>query len=332
MSPSTTACVPVLREVDLKIPAGRLTAIVGPNGMGKTTLLGVMAGVLSPQKGYVEIDGLRRRRTEEEELAIRRRVVYLPDHPWLPMTRTGREFLLGVGRLYDVDSGRLIDHVERLLELFQLVREGDWPIRSYSNGQKKKIAVASALVTEAPILLLDEPFAGGLDPAGILALRHVLRRLAAQPDRTIVMTAPVPELVEETADEIVVLAEGRIAAHDTLAGLRKLTNCDDSLAEVLARLTHPKSLDTIERFGGGRAMTQLIRTIVYWLRRAWPPAWMIFTALLLCGICEFSLWEMQYFYGDAADPQKFHLPRDAMLIWSAGAMAHIAALQLSSIV
>src|SRR5688500_6532056 len=156
---------PVLREVDLKIPAGRLTAIVGPNGMGKTTLLSVLAGVLSPQHGYVEIDGLRRRRTEEEELEIRRRVVYLPDHPWLPVLRTGREFLLAVGQLYIKDSDRLIDHVERLLALFQLRREGDWPIRSYSNGQKKKIAVAGALVTEAPILLLDEPFAGGLDPA-----------------------------------------------------------------------------------------------------------------------------------------------------------------------
>lgn len=239
---------PVLQEIELKIPAGRLTAIVGPNGMGKTTLLGVMAGVLSPQKGYVEIDGLRRRRTEEEELAIRRRVVYLPDHPWLPVARTGREFLLGVGQLYGVEIGRLIDHVERLLELFQLLREGDWPIRSYSNGQKKKIAVASTLVTEAPILLLDEPFAGGLDPAGILALQHVLRRLAAQPERTIVMTAPVPELVEETADEVVVLADGRIAAHDTVAGLRELAECDGSLAEVLARLTHPKTLGTIERY------------------------------------------------------------------------------------
>lgn len=239
---------PVLRQVDLTIPAGRLTAIVGPNGMGKTTLLGVMAGVLSPQKGRVEIDGLVRRRSEEEELAIRRRVVYLPDHPWLPVGRTGREFLLGVGRLYDRDIDHLMNHVERLLELFQLVREGDWPIRSYSNGQKKKIAIASALVTDAPIMLLDEPFAGGLDPAGILALRHVLRRLAVDSARTIVMTAPVPELVEETADEIVVLASGQIAAHDTLDGLRRLSGCDGSLADVLARLTHPQTLDTIERY------------------------------------------------------------------------------------
>ena len=129
---------PVLRQINLQIEAGELTAIVGPNGMGKSTLLGVIAGILSPQRGYVEIDGLRRRRTEEEEQEIHRRVVYLPDHPWLPVNQTGREFLLGVGRLYDVDSDRLFDHIKRLLTLFELAREGDWPMRSYSNGQKKK--------------------------------------------------------------------------------------------------------------------------------------------------------------------------------------------------
>ena len=83
---------PVLREVDLKIPAGRLTAIVGPNGMGKTTLLGVMAGVLSPQKGTSKSTASAGGRTEDEELAIRRRVVYLPDHPWLPMPAPAASF------------------------------------------------------------------------------------------------------------------------------------------------------------------------------------------------------------------------------------------------
>lgn len=239
---------PVLRDISLKIPAGRLTAIVGPNGMGKTTLLGVIAGVLSPQHGFCEIDGLRRRRSEDEELEIRRRVVYLPDHPWLPMERTGRELLLGIGQLYDIDTDHLLGHVDRLLELFNLTREGDWPIRGYSNGQKKKIAIASALVTQAPIMLFDEPFAGGLDPAGILALRHVLKRLASDPKRTVVLTAPVPELVEELADEIVVVRDGTLAAHDTPAGLRRLTACSGSLAEVLARLTHPETLDSVERY------------------------------------------------------------------------------------
>src|SRR6266436_3190521 len=98
---------PVLRHINLTIPPGSLAAVIGPNGMGKSTLLSVIAGVLTPQHGRVEIDGLHRKSSIENELAIRRLVVYLPDRPWLPKNRTGREFLLGVGRLYDVPVERL---------------------------------------------------------------------------------------------------------------------------------------------------------------------------------------------------------------------------------
>lgn len=239
---------PVLRDVTLQIPAGQIVAIVGPNGIGKTTLLGVMAGVLTPQRGFVEIDGARRHRSTEEELAIRRRVVYLPDHPWLPVNRTGREFLLAVGQLYDLEINGLIEHVDRLLALFHLAKEGDWPIRSYSNGQKKKVALAAALVSQVPILFLDEPFGGGLDPAGILALREVLKRLGTQPERTIIMTAPAPELVEELASRVIVLRDGRVVAFDDLDGLRRLANCSGTLTEVLAKLIHPETLEQVEQY------------------------------------------------------------------------------------
>ena len=75
---------PVLRRIDLTIETGELVAVIGPNGMGKSTLLSVMAGVLSPQHGKVLIDGLERKSTVEQELAIRQRTVFLPDRPWLP--------------------------------------------------------------------------------------------------------------------------------------------------------------------------------------------------------------------------------------------------------
>jgi ABC-type multidrug transport system ATPase subunit len=239
---------PVLKDVNLAIDSGQLIAIIGPNGMGKSTLLSAMAGVLAPQKGKVKINGRLRRASEEDELEIRRQVVYLPDQPWLPKNRTGREFLLAVGRLYDIDDDRLLDHVERLLRLFELTRHGDQPIRSYSAGQKKKIALAGALVTEAPILLLDEPFSGGLDPSGILALKRVLERLARRQDATIVITAPVPELVEDLAHRIVILHDGRIAAFDSLEGLRRMTQCDGPLAEVLERLIFPETLKNLKHY------------------------------------------------------------------------------------
>jgi ABC-type multidrug transport system ATPase subunit len=239
---------PVLQDISLTIDTGRVTAIVGPNGMGKTTLLGVMAGLLSPQRGEVRINKLRRRGSVEEELEIRRQVAYLPDQPWLPRNRTGREFLFGVGKLYDIDDIRLLDHVDRLLALFQMDREGDWPIRSYSHGQKKKIALASVLITDCPILLLDEPFGGGLDPSGILALKEVLKRLAETPQRMIVMTAPDPSLVEEFAERILVLRDGRIAAFDTADGLRRLAGETGALTDVIGKLTFPEALNAVNRY------------------------------------------------------------------------------------
>src|SRR5436190_5261101 len=181
---------PVLRDVNLDVRRGEVIALMGPNGMGKSTLLGIIAGQLWPLYGTVEIGGLLRRSSRENEEAIRKQVIYLPADPWLPAGRTPREWLLAVGRVYNVDEHRLMDHVDRLLDLFALTKQGDSMIASLSTGQRKKVALAGALVSEAPVMLLDEPFAGGLDPSGILALRRVLQRRAAGDDFTIVFATP----------------------------------------------------------------------------------------------------------------------------------------------
>lgn len=245
---------PVLRDVSLHVRRGELVALMGPNGMGKSSLMGVLSGMLWPLKGSVDINGKRRRESVEEEQAIRKEVFYLAAEPWLPKGSTGREWVLAVGRVYGIPDDRLMDHVERLLTLFDLTKQGDSKTSSYSSGQRKKVALCGALVAETPVMLLDEPFSGGLDPSGILALKRVLRHRVDKEDATVVMATPVPELVEELADRIAVLREGQLIACDTVEGLRQLARCDGTLDEVYERLVNPQAVANIQQyFEGGTA-------------------------------------------------------------------------------
>jgi len=239
---------PVLKHVSLEIKAGELVGLMGPNGMGKSTLLGIIAGILDPVKGYVEIDGLRRNKSPEQDLEIKTKIAYLPDHPWYPKNRTGREFLEAVGRVYEIPTKRLDEQINNLMHLFDLEKKADSMIRSYSNGQQKKLAVASVLVSEAKILILDEPFSGGLDPSSILALKKVLKWYAERKDVTVIMATPVPEIVEQLADRIAILRFGELAAFDTVEGLLKMCNCEGNLGDVLEHLINPQTMKNIEDY------------------------------------------------------------------------------------
>ncbi len=243
----------VLRGIDLRIEAGEVVVLLGPNGQGKTTLLSIMGGALTPLRGEVLIEGRLRRSTPEDELAIRRRCYYLPDKPWLPGNRTGREFLYSVGRIYEIEPEPLVDHIERLLELFELTEQGNQPIRSYSAGQVKKIGLCSALVSETPILLMDEPFSGGLDPSALYALKRLFQQYSQLKQKTVVLTSPVPEIVEDVASRIVILEQGRVLAFESIEGLKRLTQCHGSLSDVLEKLIHREAPDRVARYFEGQA-------------------------------------------------------------------------------
>ena len=238
---------PVLRDVSLQVYAGEVLALMGPNGMGKSTLMGVMAGLLWPVEGHVSIGGRRRRVDEATELAIRQDVVHLAAEPWVPSLMTGRAWVLATGRAHAVPDRRLLPHAERLIDVFNLSEQAEGNVGRYSSGQKKKVALCAALVTDAPVLLLDEPFAGGLDPSGILTLKAILQRHAADRDRTVVMATPVPELVEEVADRVAVIADGRLAALATPDELRRQAGAA-TLAEAYERLVHPDTLAKLDRY------------------------------------------------------------------------------------
>ena len=215
-----------------------------------------------------------------------------------------------------------MNHVERLLTVFELAKEGDWPIRSYSNGQQKKIAICSALVTEAPILLLDEPFSGGLDPAGIMALKCILRHLAKSAGATVILTTPVPELVEELADRIVVIRDGELLAFDTPDGLRAAHGFDGAAHRSAAKADFPGG-DWEYRavFEGGEAMIRFLSGRI----RTWVwPSWFlaIFAAFYLGyeAMLAYLRWEHHF---SRSDLREFFGQRDGcmlFLVTAAGAL------------
>jgi ABC-type multidrug transport system ATPase subunit len=245
--------LPVLKSVNLRFEKGELIVIVGPNGMGKSTLMAVLAGVILPVRGHVAIDGVRWRQSAQDELALRSRTTYLPDHAWIPGLRTGREFLHAVGRVYAIEPERILDHANRLLNLFSLTDHADSPIRSYSGGQQKKIALCGSLIAETPILFLDEPFSGGLDPAGLHALKRILQYRVQQQGATVILTSPVPQIVEEIASRIVILKDGQVAAFDTVGNLSAQAG-EVGLENVLEKLLHAETEEKLaDYFKGIRA-------------------------------------------------------------------------------
>ena len=239
---------PILKDVSLDIKHGELVVVMGPNGMGKSTLLGLIGGTMYPIKGQIEIDGKIRRSSIENEKAIRRKLVYLPDTPFLPPAISGQEFLLSVARLYDIDSIHAMEHAENLLEVFDLKEKADSPISSYSTGQQKKLGLCSALLTEAPILILDEPFSGGLDSAALLTMSKILKMLAARDDITVLMAVPVPELVEPLADKVIIIADGEIVAYDSPDAIKQQAGGNISLSEALEKLAHPDRVNKIDEY------------------------------------------------------------------------------------
>ena len=259
---------PVLEEVSLTVRRGECVAVLGPNASGKTTLLETIGGLLHPMGGEVRIGGLVRRRTVDEELAIRNRCVYLPVDAWMPAGMTVRDFLIGGGRLYEMpfddDGDGLFARVEAVADLFHLSAVLDSPGSALSTGQGRKVQLAAALLPQSPTLVLDEPFSGGLDPAGIVALKSVLRHLTRDEGRTALFSIPVPELLDGLADRVIVLQGTGIGLDATPAEIMARSG-RDTLGEALTDVAFGDAGESVaryfartdgERADGGRVDTE----------------------------------------------------------------------------
>ncbi len=192
-----------LREVSLSVHQGQIVGLIGPNGVGKSTLLNLIAGLILPTKGRVTICGHPAR-----SVGARRYLGFMPEHPVFPGLYTARAVLRYHAALLGLSGKAVSRQVEQSIEQLQMKEFANRPATDFSQGMKQRLALAIAMMSDPQLLLLDEP-SNGLDPIGIVELRDLLRQLRGSGTSVVISSHRLGELEKLTSDYIF-MHQGRI--------------------------------------------------------------------------------------------------------------------------
>ena len=205
--------VVAVNDVSMTIGPG-VTGLLGPNGAGKTTLIAMMSGFLAPSTGTVTLDGEPLWRNEE----VYRKLGLVPEREALFDYLTGRQFVVAMAELHGIaDAGAA---AQRAIAQIEMTDAQDRTISTYSKGMRQRIKMASSLVHDPAVLLLDEPF-NGMDPRQRIHLMELLRTMGAE-GRTVLFSSHILEEVEQVARQIEVMVAGRHAASGDFGAIRRL--------------------------------------------------------------------------------------------------------------
>jgi len=219
--------------LDLEVRKGEVFGLLGPNGSGKSTTLKMILGLVKPDSGSVNVLGIN---VEDDSVAVKRKIGYVPEAPRIYEFLTSLEFLDFTGDVYGMAPEEKKKRIEEFVRALDLEgREGDI-ISSYSEGMKQKVVIISALMHKPELLLLDEPLSG-LDPKSARIVKDLLRELASQGVTTI-MSTHILEIAQAMCDRIAIMYGGRLLALGTMEELRRKAKMPESgLEDIFLKLT-----------------------------------------------------------------------------------------------
>ncbi len=214
-----------VNSLDLKVKKGEIFGFLGPNGAGKTTTIKTMMSLLKPTGGTVKIMG---QDINKNSTAVRSKIGYLPENIQLYKNLTGKETLEFFAALRDVPKRE----VKEKLKKVNLLKAADKKVGKYSKGMVQRLAFAQAILGEPPLLILDEP-TSGLDPEGTSKLKGLVKNYVKE-DKTVFFSSHVLPNVQEVADRVGIIVDGKLRALDSVRNLRDRLDIPAKLKLVLS--------------------------------------------------------------------------------------------------
>jgi ABC-2 type transport system ATP-binding protein len=231
--------VAAVRDLTLDVRPGEVFGLLGPNGSGKSTTIKMLLGLLHPTRGTIRVLGRTPR-----EVAVKRRIGYLPEESYLYHYLTSEETLDFYGRLFDLTAAERRARTEQLLSMIGLQHARRRTVGEFSKGMARRIGLAQALINDPDLIILDEP-TSGLDPLGCRQVKDLIRLLAGR-GKTILMTSHLLADVEDVCDRVAILYNGQLQALGTI----------DELLEERTRTrltlppdTAPEHIEALARHG-----------------------------------------------------------------------------------
>jgi ABC-2 type transport system ATP-binding protein len=221
-----------VNDLNLDIPQGQFFAFLGPNGAGKTTTIKLLAGLLKPTSGRAFIGGYD---IQLDPVEARKIISYVPDMPFLYDKLEPMEFMLFIGELYGMERAELVRASDELFDVFGLDEVRTQPIEDLSLGTRQRLVIASALLHQPKVIIIDEPMVG-FDPRSARVVKNVLKE-RSRAGVTVFLSTHILPLAEELADQVGILNRGKLIAVGTIDELRELSGEKGELEDTFLALT-----------------------------------------------------------------------------------------------
>ncbi|MCQ2555918.1 MAG: ABC transporter ATP-binding protein [Clostridia bacterium] len=214
-------------DLSISVGDGKICAFIGHNGAGKTTTLKAIAGIIDYDAGDIIVNSVN---VKDNPMVVKKELAYLPDNPDMYEHLKGIEYLNFIADVFNMTKDDRKEKIEKYANLFDLYKDLNGYISSYSHGMKQKLALISALMHEPKMLLLDEPFVG-LDPISSHKFKEVMKKLKSQ-GATIFYSTHVLEVAEKICDEVAIIKQGKLIVHDTMDNVKGMKSLESIFLEL----------------------------------------------------------------------------------------------------